>query len=88
MVTVQLNDDLVRLMDPDAEPVDRRIEELVVLDLYRWAKISSGKAAEMLEMPRGEFIRLSGRHGIPIFDMTDAEWDAEQARIDAWVAGR
>jgi predicted HTH domain antitoxin len=56
---------------------------MIVLELYRRRTISSGKAAELLGMGRADFIAYASRLGIPFFDMTDQEWEAEVARIRA-----
>ncbi len=40
-------------------------------------RISSGKAAELLGMERIAFIRYASRLGLPYFDMTESEWEAE-----------
>lgn len=41
------------------------IREAAVLELYREGRLSSGKAAEILNMERFEFIRYAGMKGIP-----------------------
>ncbi len=51
--------------------------ELIVLELYRRGHLSSGKAAELLGMERIGFIRYASRLGLPYFDMTESEWEAE-----------
>lgn len=51
----------------------------MVLELYRRAVLSSGKAAELLNMERFEFVRYASRLGIAFFDMTEDEWEAEVA---------
>ncbi len=53
------------------------IKEAAVLELYREGKISSGKAAEILEMERFEFIRYAGMKGIPFIRMTPEELEEE-----------
>lgn len=53
------------------------IKEAAVLELYREGKISSGKAAEILNMERFEFIRYSGMKGIPYIRITPDELDEE-----------
>lgn len=55
------------------------VKECVVIELYRRGLLSSGKAAEILGMPREAFIHYTGRLGIPFFRMTGDEW-AEEAR--------
>jgi predicted HTH domain antitoxin len=54
---------------------------MIVLELYRRGTISSGKAGELLGMPRIDFIKHASRLGIPFFDMTDDEWEAEKAAL-------
>ena len=88
MVTVQLTDELVAVLNRSDQPLDRRAQELIVLELYRQAEISSGKAAEILGMSRIDFIKYSGQLGIPFIHMNDDEWKDEVARIDAWTAER
>ncbi len=51
-----------------------------MLELYRCATISSGKAAQLLGMSRFEFTRHASRLGIAFFDLTDDEWEAERAQ--------
>lgn len=53
------------------------IKEAAILELYREGKISSGKAAEILEMERFEFIRYAGMKGIPFIRITPEELEEE-----------
>lgn len=53
------------------------IKEAAVLELYREGKITSGKAAEILDMERFEFIRYAGMKGIPYIRMTPDELKEE-----------
>lgn len=54
---------------------------MIVLELYRRGTISSGKAAELLSTSRLDFIQHASRLGIPFFDMTEDEWEAEKAAL-------
>ena len=45
--------------------------------LYLRRAISSGKAAQWLEMTLWEFVRHASRLGILFFDMTEDEWKSE-----------
>jgi predicted HTH domain antitoxin len=78
-IPVDLEEDLVALLRPLNQPVPRAVRELVVLELYRRGTISSGKAAQLLGMARWQFIHHASHLGIPYFDMTEDEWDAERA---------
>lgn len=53
------------------------LKEAIVLELYREVVISSGKAAEILNMERFEFIRFAGDKGIPFIRMTKEELEEE-----------
>ena len=65
------------------QPLNAAVHELLVLELYWRAVISSGKAAELLGMPKQEFIQFSGRLGIPFFRMSDEQLNAEVERLRA-----
>jgi predicted HTH domain antitoxin len=70
---------LQELGDPDVAA-----KECIVLELYRRGTISSGKAAELLGMDRFEFIRYSGRLGIPYFQLSAEELQEELQQLRKW----
>ncbi|MGH2562734.1 MAG: UPF0175 family protein [Thermomicrobiales bacterium] len=65
------------------EPVEQTAREMIVLGLYRRKTGSSGKAAALLDMPRFDFVRYASGLGIPFFDMTPEELEAEAHTIGA-----
>jgi len=73
---------LVALLRPLNQPIKRTVRELIVLELYRRGMISSGKAAELLEMSRWAFIHHASQLGIPYFSMSEDEWAAERTRSE------
>ena len=81
-VTVQLEEDLAALLQRSDQPIQRTARELIVLELYRRGTVSSGKAAQLLDMSRFEFIRHASRLGIAFFDLTEEEWAAERAQAE------
>lgn len=82
VVSVDLEEDLAALLHELNQPVGKLVREFVVLELYRRGSISSGKAAGLLGMPRWEYVRYASRLGIPLFDMTEDEWQAERAEAE------
>jgi predicted HTH domain antitoxin len=70
---VELGQDLVDLLEELHRPVKEAARELIVLELYRQGEVSSGKAAELLGMPRGEFIRHASARGIPYLQLNGDE---------------
>jgi len=83
-VKIDLEAGLAALLPQTNQTIQEAAREMIVLELYRRGTISSGKAAELLGMPRLEFIRHASRLGIPHIDMTPDEWEAEKAVLDAW----
>ncbi len=76
-VTVEIPENIVALMKD--LPIEKVTHEAIVLDLFRRATISSGKAAELLGMGRVEFIQAAGKLGIPFIQMSPDELAAEVA---------
>jgi predicted HTH domain antitoxin len=83
---IDLDEDLAALLQQTNQTVENAAREMIVLELYRRGTISSGKAAELLGMPRLGFIQHASRLGIPAIDMTSDEWEAEKATLDEWPA--
>jgi predicted HTH domain antitoxin len=77
---LELGDDLVALLHQLNQPLKQSVRELIVLEFYRRGTISSGKAAQLLDMPRWEFVRYASRLGIAFFEMTEDEWEMENTR--------
>jgi predicted HTH domain antitoxin len=80
-VKVEIEEPLAALLHQTNQPVQAAAREMIVLELYRRGTISSGKAAELLGMERIDFIKHASRLGIPFFDMTEDEWEAEKAAL-------
>jgi predicted HTH domain antitoxin len=82
-VHMSLDAELVAVLEEVGRPAKESARELIVLELYREGLISSGKAAELLGMPRVEFVRWAGQHGIPYFQMTRGELRQEIDRANS-----
>jgi len=70
---VELDQDLVDLLEELRRPVRQAARELIVLELYRQGDVSSGRAAELLGMPRRDFIRYASARGIAYFQLSEDE---------------
>lgn len=77
MVTIEMDEKLMNLFHPLQGRPEDMLKEYVVLEMYRRHEISSGKAAELLDMERFEFVRYASRLGIPFIDMDERELAAE-----------
>jgi predicted HTH domain antitoxin len=76
---LDLGEELSTLLAKSGEPVEQAAREMIVLELYRRSLLSSGKAAELLGVPRLDFIHRASELGIPYFRLTEDEWQAEVA---------
>ena len=66
---VDLDPDLVALLETQDRPLQETARELIVLELYRQGRLSSGRAAELLHLAREDFIRFASDRGIPYFQL-------------------
>ena len=82
-ISLALEDELAALLHERHQPVEDSARELIILELYRRGAISSGKAAQLLDMTRWELVRYASRLGIPFFDMTADEWKSESEAAGA-----
>ncbi len=80
-VNVELDDAVAEMLALLEQPLEQAAREVIALELYRRGLISSGKAGDLLGMDRVEFIRYAGRLGIPFFRQSEADLDAEVARL-------
>lgn len=79
-VTVSLEKELTALLQQPDQSIQQTAREFIILELYRRGALPSGKAAQLLHMPRFEFIQYASRLGIAFFDMTENEWEAERTQ--------
>ena len=54
-----------------------RVSQAAVLELLRQGELTSGEAAEALDMPRREILELMAAHDIPIANYDPAELQEE-----------
>ena len=72
-VSLHLPSDLLSAMNVNKTVFPLRIKELIALELFREGCISTGKAAELLEIPKIAFIHLLKQYGINYFTESPAE---------------
>jgi predicted HTH domain antitoxin len=64
------------------EEVQRRVTEWLVLSLFTEERISSGKAARLLNMSRIDFLALLRQRGIAYLDFSEDELADEFAAVE------
>jgi len=56
---------------------------LAAVKLFELKKLSSGAAARLAGVSRVEFLKRLGEYGVPVFDMTEQEFEAGDS---AWLS--
>ncbi len=79
---IQVPESLLRFGYDQAE-IQRRVTEWLVLSLFTEERISSGKAAKLLNISRVEFLALLRGYGISFVDYTPDELAEEFAAVEA-----
>jgi predicted HTH domain antitoxin len=77
--TLDLGEDLTSLLATLGEPIGQTAREMIVFELYRRGLVSSGRGAELMGIPRLEFIQRTSELGIPYFRFAEDDWQAEVA---------
>jgi predicted HTH domain antitoxin len=81
IVEVRLPTPLLQL-GLNREEVQRRVTEWLVLSLFTEERISSGKAARLLNMSRIDFLALLRQRGIAYLDFSEDELADEFAAVE------
>ncbi len=74
---IEFSPEIISLITPKKQEVPQRVKEMVIIELFRERRISTGKAAQILGMKRIEFISLLSHLGIPYFQQDKEELSKE-----------
>lgn len=72
-LSIEVADDLAGILGKVQQPIGSAALELIVLELYRRGKVSSGRGAELLGMSRLGFIQHASGLGKPYLRLDDHE---------------
>lgn len=72
-VTLELDQDVIAILEQQQQPIGEAARDMIVFELYRRGSLSSGKASQLLRLPRYEFIQRASELGIPYFRFTEQE---------------
>ncbi len=79
-MTLEYPVELPLLLKTSRAEFEAEVRFLAAAKLYELGRISSGKAAQMAELPRVEFLIKLGQYGIPAVNLSS---DEIQAEVDA-----
>jgi predicted HTH domain antitoxin len=64
-VTLELDQDVIAILEQQHRPIGEAARDMIVFELYRRGSLSSGKASQLLALPRYEFIQRASQVNIP-----------------------
>ena len=67
----------------DKTEIQRRATEWLTISLFSEGRISSGKAAQMLNMSRIDFLQLLSSRGVAYVNLNEDELDEEFKAVDS-----
>jgi predicted HTH domain antitoxin len=70
-------DDLAEAVRLTVEEFSAQVRLMAALTMFELGKLSSGKAAELAGLSRGEFFEACGRYRVSLFKYSDEEIEAE-----------
>ncbi len=76
-ISIELPDEIIELFGENE--LEASLRKWAVLELVRAGKLSSGKAAEVLEMTRWEFMELMSDYDVPMADFPEEELERQLA---------
>lgn len=79
VIHIDLPESVLLATGQSQEDFVKEAKFLLAVKLFELGRVSSGRAAEICEMPRIEFLFLAGRAGVPVADLDAEELDREFA---------
>ncbi len=76
-VEMEFPRDILNVLDVSENQIGNKLRELIVLELVRNGRISTGKGAEILNMSKFEFIGILSKNDIPYFTESPEELERQ-----------
>jgi predicted HTH domain antitoxin len=77
-VRLELPISLLKVANLEEADISREAARLLALELYREAKVSLGRAAELCETPVAAFIDFAAKHGVPPLRYSNEDLEEER----------
>jgi predicted HTH domain antitoxin len=76
-LTVRVPDARLSALNVPLEQAADEVRMLAAVKLYEMGRLSTGAAAEFAGIPKPIFLQRLGNYGVPVFDMTEEEFEQE-----------
>ncbi len=74
---ISVPDARLSALNVPAEQAADEVRMLAAVKLYEMGRLSTGAAAEFAGIPKPIFLQRLGDYGVPVFDMTEEEFELE-----------
>lgn len=85
---IEMPEEILNFIDYKDKNYYRKAKEILLYQLVKENKISFGKAAELMEIPKIQYIEELGAIGIPYFDADIDEVMQDVKRLDALMGDK
>jgi len=76
-LTVTVPEERLAALKVPPEQAAGELHMLAAVKLYEMGRLSTGAAAEFAGIPKPVFLQRLGDYGVPVFDMTEEEFERE-----------
>jgi len=76
-ITMTIPDESLAAVAQSPEEAGAELRMLAAVKLFELKRLSSGAAARLAGVSRVEFLKRLGDYGVPVFDMTEKEFEQE-----------
>src|SRR5208282_2886325 len=76
-ITMTIPDESLASLAASPDEASAELRMLAAVKLFELKKLSSGAAARLAGISRVEFLDRLGDYGVPVFDMTEKEFEQE-----------
>ena len=83
MVELKLNvpEEVLYTLNESKDGFIKQMKFYIALELFRIHKLSIGKAAELTEMEKVDFMREAGKYGVAVIDYEIEDFNEELERV-------
>jgi predicted HTH domain antitoxin len=77
-LTMTIPDDALAALAGSPEDAGAELRMLAAVKMFEMKKLTSGAAARLAGISRIEFVERLKSYGVPVFDLTEAEFEQER----------